>query len=106
MKHLHCNEVESYDAAALGLEGAEKTKIRILSDDTFQLELEAGGYTPDHIHDDKERLVIMAGKGTIKLKNEQLDVQSGDFIEIDNEQHQVRNTDSEPLVFVAFRNQC
>ena len=106
MKHLHCTEVEIYDAQLLGLEGTEKMKIRLLSDNSVWIELEPGGYTPDHAHDDKERLVIISGKGTLRLGEEQKKIQPNDFIEIPNGNHQLINTGDEPLIFVGFRNQC
>lgn len=42
MKHLHCTDVTSFDAPALGLEGTEKMKLRLLSEDSVWIELEPG----------------------------------------------------------------
>lgn len=105
MKHIHCSNAQWYDASELGLEGTNAMRLCILSDDSVQIELGQGGHTPDHIHDDKERLVIMSGNGIIRFKTEQIEIQPDDFVEIDNEQHQIINTGSVPLVFMAFRNQ-
>ena len=106
MKHLHCFDVESFDAPVLGLEGTEKMKLRLLSEDSIWIELEPGGHTPDHKHDDKERLVIMSGKGIIKLEKERKEIQQNDFIEIHaNEDHQLINTGDELLVIMCLRNQ-
>lgn len=105
MKHLHCTDVEGYDAAVLGLEGTEKMKLRLLSDDSTWIELEPGGHTPDHKHEDKERIVIMSGKGVIKMGNERKDLRPNDFLEVANEDHQIINTGNDLLAFMCFRNQ-
>lgn len=105
MKHIHCSEAQWYQAAELGLEGTKEMQLCILSEDSVQIQLGEGGHTPDHIHDDKERLVIMSGSGIIRLQAEQIEIQPDDFVEIDNEQHQIINTGNSPLVFMAFRNQ-
>ncbi len=105
MKHLNCKDAGSFDAKALGLEGAEKMKLRLLSDDSTWIELEPGGYTPDHKHEDKERIVIMSGKGVIKLLDRSQEIKPDDFIEIVAEEHQLINTGNDLLAFVCFRNQ-
>jgi len=105
MKHLHCTEIERFDAPVLGLEGTEKMKLRLLSEDSLWIELEPGGYTPDHKHDDKERIVIMSGKGIIKLGDLRKEIKPNDFIEIAHEDHQLINTGNDLLSFVCFRNQ-
>lgn len=105
MKHLHCTDVEIFDALALGLEGAEKMKLGLLSEDSVWIELEPGGFTPDHRHDDKERMVVMSGKDMIKLGDQGKEIKPNDFIEIANEDHQIINTGNDLLTFVCFRNQ-
>lgn len=106
MKHMHCPDVEGYDAEALGLVGSVKTMIRVLSDNSVWLEVQPGGYTPDHQHDDIERNVVIAGKGTVVLENERKEIQANDFLEFPaNEKHQFINTGDEPLIFMGFRNQ-
>lgn len=97
--------MENYDAPALGLEGTEKMKLRLLSDDSTWIEIGPGGYTPDHKHDDKERIVIMSGKGVIKLGDRRQEINPNDFIEISDEAHQIINTGNDLLSFVCFRNQ-
>lgn len=105
MKHVSCTDVGSFDAPALGLESTEKMKLRLLSDDSTWIELEPDGYTPDHKHADKERIVIMAGKGVIKLGDRREEIKPDDFIEISDEDHQLINTGNDLLAFVCFRNQ-
>ena len=106
MKHLHCTDVEGYNAAVLGLEGTEKMKLRLLSDNSTWIELEPGGYTPDHKHNDKERLVVMSGTGVLKLGDQRQEIKPNDFIEVSDEDHQIINTGKDLLAFVCFRNQC
>jgi len=106
MKYLQCMEVASFDAPALGLEGTEKMKLRLLSENSTWIELEPGGYTPDHKHDDKERIVIMSGTGVIKLGDRRQEIKPNDFIEVSDELHQLINTGHDLLAFVCFRNQC
>jgi len=106
MKQLQCKEVEAYEASALGLQGTKGMYLRILSDDSSWIELEPGGYTPiDHKHEDKERIVVITGKGIIKLEDKQKEIKPSDFIEVHNEYHQLVNTGNEPFIFVCFRNQ-
>lgn len=106
MKHLSCPDVESFDARALGLEGTEKMKLKLLAEDSVWIELEPGGYAPDHEHDDKERVVVMSGRGIIKLGEEKKEIQPNDFIELDaNERHQLINNGDALLALICFRNQ-
>lgn len=105
MKHLHINDVESYDASVFGFEGIEKWKVRLLSDNSVCNELEPGGYTPaQHEHADSiERGVVLSGKGVIIHGNNRIEIQAHDFYEIVEGNHQYVNTGNEPLVFVCFR---
>lgn len=106
MKHLNCPCVESLDASALGLEGADKMALKPLSEDSIWIDLEPGGYTPAHQHDDKERVVVMAGKGIVKFGEERKELQPNDFIEFEpNEMHQIINNNDMKLSFMCFRNQ-
>jgi len=104
MKHLHGPDVESYDCSVFGLEGS-KWKLRLLSDSSVWNELEPGGYTPaEHMHDDSiERGVVVSGKGVIIHENDRIEIQSNDFFEIVDGNHQYVNTGNEPLIFVCFR---
>ena len=67
MKHLHCANVEAFDAQALGLDGAKHMTLKLLSDDSVWIVLEPEGHTPGHSHDDKERMVVMAPGDEIDL---------------------------------------
>jgi len=106
MKRIHCPEVKSIDALSVGLEGSKKMKLKLLSEDAVCIELEPGGHTPDHKHDDKERLVVIAGNGTVKLGEELTDIEKDDFLEFQaNEHHQIMNASNEILTIMCFRNQ-
>ena len=106
MKQLQFNSVNIYEASTLGLQGTKGMNLRILSEDTSWIEIEPGGHTPiDHQHEDKERMVILSGSGIIKLKGQQKEIKTNDFIEVHNEYHQLVNTGNEPLTFMCFRNQ-
>ncbi len=106
MKQVYCPDVEGLDSLALGLEGSAKMRLRLLSDDSVYIELEPKGHTPDHMHPDKERLVVMSGKGEIKVSEGRKPIKPGDFVELDaDEQHQIINNGRELLVFACFRNQ-
>jgi len=80
--------------------------LRLLSDDSVRIELEPQGHTPDHQHADKERLVVISGRGEIRVKGKRHSIRPQDFIELDaDEPHQIVNSNDEKLVFVCFRNQ-
>ncbi|MDY6906546.1 MAG: cupin domain-containing protein [Thermodesulfobacteriota bacterium] len=106
MKHLHYPEMDSLDAAAVGLDGAEAVRFKLLSDDTVVLELAPGGHTPDHTHGDRERVIVMAGTGTVKSNQGLTFIQPADFIEFaPDEPHQIVNSGDDVLVLICFRNQ-
>ena len=105
MKHRSLTDHEILQAEILGLDGTLNMRLRLLSEDSAWVELGPGGYTPDHQHSDKERIVILSGLGAIRHVGQLKEIKAGDFIEIENEAHQFINTSQEPLTFVCFRNQ-
>lgn len=105
MKHVQCMDLACFDAQALGLQGTHKMKLRILSDNSIWIDLEPGGYTMDHLHDDKERIVIMSGKGILKTENGEKEVKPNDYLEFSGEGHQLINSGDDVLAFICFRNQ-
>ncbi len=106
MKHAHYPDVDGIDALSIGLQGAEKMKVKLLSENSVCLELEPGGHTPDHNHGDKERIIVMSGAGEIKTNEDRKTIQPCDFIEFEaDEQHQIINTSNNLLVIICFRNQ-
>ncbi|MFO7965229.1 MAG: cupin domain-containing protein [Desulfobacterales bacterium] len=107
MKHVHCPDIESIDAVALGLEGAEKMKVKFLSENSVWIDLEPGGYTPEHRHSDKERIIVMSGEGTVNLDGKRKEIEPNTFIEFQaDELHQVTNNSNEVLSIICFRNQA
>ncbi len=106
MKHVHCPDVDGVDSLSIGLEGSANMIVKFISDDSVFIEIEPGGHTPDHTHSDKERVVVLSGKGEIKIAGERKNIKPSDFIEFDtDEQHQIINNNDEVLAFMCFRNQ-
>jgi len=106
MKHIYCPNVEGLDSQSLGLDGSAKMIVKLISDYSVCIEIQPDGHTPDHTHNDKERVIVMSGEGEIKLGEGRKNIKPGDFIEFDpDEQHQIINNSDEVLVFMCFRNQ-
>lgn len=106
MKRVCYPDVEGLDALALGLKGSEKMKVKPMSQDTVCLEIGPGGCTPDHHHQDKERIVVIEGSGEVNTEEASFAIHPGDFVEFEvDEQHQIRNDTNEELIFLCFRNQ-
>ncbi len=106
MKHVYCPDVEGVESRSIGLEGSANMIVKFISDDSVLIEIEPGGYTPDHVHGDKERVVVMSGQGEIKVEGVQKNIRPCDFIEFNaDEQHQIINNGDEVLAFMCFRNQ-
>ena len=106
MKHVYCPDVEGLDSLALGLEGSAKMMLKLLSEDSVWIEIEPDGHSPDHAHNDKERVVVMSGTGVIKVGIERKNIKEGDFLEFEpDEQHQIINNSGGLLAVLCFRNQ-
>ena len=66
-------------------------------------ELAEGGYTPKHSHDWEHEIFFHAGKGEVLRENEWVPVEQGHVAFIPgNREHQIRNTGSEPLMFICL----
>ena len=106
MKHIYFPEMEGLEALSLGLEGASKMAVKILSDNTVCLIIQPAGHTPDHQHSDKERVIIMSGNGSVKFEKDRVDIKTGDYLEFNSqEQHQIINNSDKDLVCMCLRNQ-
>ena len=106
MKQIFYGDVEGLDSKSLGIEGSSKMIIRILSEDTLCIEIEPEGYTPDHAHQDKERVFIINGKGEARSGEDKRHIKTGDFVEFENhEKHQIINNSDEKLILMCLRNQ-
>ena len=106
MKHVYCPDVQGVDSQVFGLEGSSKMIVKMLSNDSFCIEIQPNGHTPEHAHNDKERLIVMSGEGEIKLEQDTKHIKPDEFIEFDpDEQHQIINNSDEVLILICFRNQ-
>jgi len=106
MKHIYYPDVQGVDSQVLGLEGSSKMIVKMLSNDSVCIEIKPNGHTPEHAHDDKERLIVISGEGEINLEQDKKYIKLGEFIEFDpDEQHQIINNSDEELVLICFRNQ-
>lgn len=66
-------------------------------------ELSEGGYTPQHAHEWEHEIFIHAGRGEVKCEGRWVPVKEGYVVFIPgNEEHQIRNTSDEPLIFACL----
>ncbi|OIP96435.1 MAG: cupin [Syntrophobacteraceae bacterium CG2_30_61_12] len=66
-------------------------------------ELAAGGFTPRHRHDWEHEVFVHAGAGQVYRDGTWVAVAAGHAVFVPaNEEHQFRNTGSEPLRFVCL----
>jgi quercetin dioxygenase-like cupin family protein len=65
-------------------------------------ELAENGYSPKHSHEWEHEIFIHAGSGEVFCRDEWIPVKAGTAIFVPgNEEHQIRNTGNQPLVFVC-----
>ena len=77
-------------------DGAENFCMRIF-------EIAEGGFTPKHTHDWEHEIFVYKGRGEVYKNGKFMPIESGVSIFIPgNEEHQMKNTGSEPLVFVCL----
>jgi quercetin dioxygenase-like cupin family protein len=77
-------------------DGAENFCMRVF-------EIDAGGHTPRHAHEWEHEIFFHAGKGEIYGGGRWNSVESNDVVFIPgNEEHQIRNTGGDALVFVCL----
>ncbi|MHC1730208.1 MAG: cupin domain-containing protein [Syntrophobacteraceae bacterium] len=66
-------------------------------------ELDPDGYTPKHTHDWEHEIFVHSGEGVLFKEGELVPVRSGTAIFIPpNEEHQLKNTGTEPFMFVCL----
>jgi quercetin dioxygenase-like cupin family protein len=66
-------------------------------------ELSSGGHTPLHVHDWEHEIFVHAGEGSVFKEGAWVPLSPGNVVFISsNEEHQIRNTGSAPLVFVCL----
>jgi quercetin dioxygenase-like cupin family protein len=62
-----------------------------------------GGYSPRHSHDWEHEIFIHSGQGVVFCNDEWIPVSAGTALFVPgNEEHQLKNTGDEPLVFVCL----
>jgi len=65
-------------------------------------ELSENGYSPRHSHEWEHEIIIYSGKGEVLSGGNWIPVTGGNAVFIPgNEDHQIRNTGKDPLVFVC-----
>ncbi len=65
-------------------------------------EIAAGGITGKHAHEWEHEVFVHAGKGAILQKGKWVSLSTGSVVFIPaNEEHQLKNTGKEPLIFVC-----
>ena len=66
--------------------------------------IEPGGTSPHHSHNFPHLVKIEAGKGTVSdAAGKEHQLQTGDYVYVpDNEDHQFKNTGSEPFAFICI----
>ena len=77
-------------------DGAENFCMRIF-------ELSEGGFSPRHSHEWEHEIFIHAGEGVVYNDGEWSDISKGSILFVPgNEEHQIKNTGKEKLVFVCL----
>ncbi|MCR4434215.1 MAG: cupin domain-containing protein [Caldiserica bacterium] len=108
MKVIHFQDVEY---KAFEGENVKEVKGRVLigkADGASHFcmrffELAPGGFTPRHQHDWEHEIFIHKGHGVALKEGKWVPVESGVAIFVPGgEEHQIRNTGSEPLLFVCL----
>ncbi len=66
-------------------------------------EVDEGGYTPRHSHEWEHEIFIHSGLGELFSNSEWIPVSKGSMVFIPgNEEHQIKNSGTEPLVFICL----
>jgi len=66
-------------------------------------ELSPGGYTPRHAHEWEHEIFVHSGTGSVLRDSSWAQIKRGNVIFIPgNEDHQLKNTGNEPLIFVCL----
>jgi quercetin dioxygenase-like cupin family protein len=107
MKHVHYTEVEREDVddpAASGVkvrwligreDGAENFAMR-------RFDVSPGGHTPHHSHDFEHEVLVLEGRGILKVEDRDEDLEKGDVAFLPaNIVHQFVNDRDETLSFLC-----
>ena len=93
------------------MEGAEGVWVRWLIDQkrgakNFAMrvfELAVGGHTPFHRHDYEHQVLVLEGRGALKLENDERPLEPGDVVWMPpDEIHRFRNAGDGPFIFMCM----
>ena len=107
MQVKHVNEVEPTRYEGQDSEGVVIRPLITQSDGaptfaTRYFEIAPGGYTPHHKHEWEHEVFVIRGEGTVTGPSGPTPLTPGTAVFIPGqEEHQFRNTGSEPLVFTC-----
>jgi len=96
--HIDNDKAKAVDARVIigKNDGANNFCMRVF-------EIAAGGHTPKHAHDWEHEIFFHAGAGEVYGNGQWQPIKAGNAAFIPgNEEHQIRNTGREPLVFVCL----
>lgn len=108
MKVTHTTEVPQQPVT---MEGAADCDVRWLIRETDgapnfamrEFEVAPGGYTPRHHHPYEHEVYVLQGSGTVLEGDAEHPLKAGDVVYVaPDEEHQFRNTGSEPLKFLCL----
>jgi quercetin dioxygenase-like cupin family protein len=95
----------------VSMEGAEGVRVRWLIDEkrgawNFAMrvfEVAPGGHTPFHRHDYEHEVLVLEGKGALKLEADERTLEPGDVVWIpQDELHQFQNAGGVPFIFMCL----
>jgi len=108
MKILHYSEAESKDFNTDAVKGVTGRVLIGNADGANNFcmrmfEIAESGYSPKHLHDWEHEIFFHSGRGEILNEGKWAPVEQGYVVHIPkNEEHQIRNTGDEPLVFICL----
>ncbi|MEM0982775.1 MAG: cupin domain-containing protein [Planctomycetota bacterium] len=103
--------IETTEKSLVAMDGASGVTMAVLvgrgdGAPTFAMrafEVEPGGHTPRHSHDYEHEVMVTGGAGTVLLEGAERPITSGDVIYVPaDEEHQFKQSGSEPLKFVCL----
>ena len=98
MKFFNTDSVKNVTGRVLigKVDGAKNFCMRMF-------ELAKDGYSPKHSHEWEHEIFFHSGMGKVLCEDKWIDVKQGDVLFIpENEEHQIKNTENEPLMFICL----
>ncbi len=104
-------QYEQIEQQTVNLEGADGCRIRCLvgpedgapSFSMRQFQVDAGGYTPKHVHAHEHEVFVLEGTGVVLEGEVEHPLRPGVVVLVPPKQeHQFRNTGSGPLSFICL----